>query len=77
MFGGDRGASYLCEGGNGGLSLRKKSVMLRQIRAQLRTLVMEDYQVANWFFTVVRACVRVRACVCVHACICCVCHSNA
>ena len=46
-FGGEKGQAYLCEAGNGGLSLRKKSVMLRQIRNQLRSLVMEDYQVCR------------------------------
>ena len=37
-------SSFLCVGGNGGLSLRRRRTMLRLLRSGRRDLEMEDYQ---------------------------------
>jgi hypothetical protein len=70
--GGKKGTSYLCEAGNGGLSLRKKSVQLRQIRTQLRSLVMEDYQASCAAVVAAAAGCCCRCCCCCCCCCCCV-----
>lgn len=41
--------SYLCVGGNGGLSIRRRSTMLKLIEEGRRSSIMEDFQFASWF----------------------------